>query len=158
MKMHKRAISRLLLLYILGGCIVIGISVTLLVKKEVQTSQYQARYLSEISQQLSSELKPGHSSAIRYPDHGPYDQRLGYTLLPGEIARLEKSGYSVTTQASISPMMSRLVDDYGLFQIYQEKTQAGLRIVDRANRTIFSAVFPAHGYADFNAIPPLVLN
>jgi len=158
MRIHKRALSRLLLLYVLGGCVVIGIAVTTLVKKEVQTSKYQARYLSTISKQLSSELKPGHSSAIRYPDHGPYDQRLGYTLLSDEIARLEKSGYSVTTQASISPMMSRLVDDYGLFPIYQEKTRAGLRIVDQANRTIFSAVYPTHGYPDFNAIPPLVLN
>lgn len=148
----------MLLLYVLGGCVVIGIAVTTLVKKEVQTSKYQARYLSTISKQLSSELKPGHSSAIRYPDHGPYDQRLGYTLLSDEIARLEKSGYSVTTQASISPMMSRLVDDYGLFPIYQEKTRAGLRIVDQANRTIFSAVYPTYGYPDFNAIPPLVLN
>jgi len=156
--MHKRALSRLLLLYVLGGCVVIGIAVTTLVKKEVQTSKYQARYLSAISKQLSSELKPGHSSAIRYPDHGPYDQRLGYTLLSDEIARLEKSGYNVTTQASISPMMSRLVDDYGLFPIYQEKTRTGLRIVDQANQTIFSAVYPTHGYSDFNAIPPLVLN
>ncbi|WP_036244700.1 transglycosylase domain-containing protein [Methylobacter tundripaludum] len=158
MRIHKRALSRLLLLYVLGGCVVIGIAVTTLVKKEVQTSKYQARYLSTISKQLSSELKPGHSSAIRYPDHGPYDQRLGYTLLSDEIARLEKSGYSVTTQASISPMMSRLVDDYGLFPIYQEKTRAGLRIVDQVNRTIFSAVYPTHGYPNFNAIPPLVLN
>lgn len=156
--MHKRALSRLLLLYILVGCAVIGIVVTSLVKKEVQTSKYQARYLSEISKQLSSELKPGHSSAIRYPDHGPYDQRLGYTLLSDEIARLEKAGYSVTTQASISPMMTRLVDDYGLFPIYQEKTRAGLRIVDQADQTIFSAVYPSHGYPDFNTIPPLILN
>ncbi|MGR9012092.1 MAG: transglycosylase domain-containing protein [Gammaproteobacteria bacterium] len=158
MKMHKRVISRLLLLYILGGCVLIVMMIASLVKKEVQTSTYQARYLSEISKQLSSELKPGRSSAIRYPDHGPYDQRLGYTLLSAEIARLEKSGYSVTTQASISPLMSRLVDDYGLFPIYQEKTQTGLRIVDQSDQTIFSAVYPAHGYADFNAIPPLVLN
>lgn len=158
MKMHKRAISRLLLIYILAGCAVIGIAISMLIKKEVQTSKYQARYLSEISKQLSSELKPGHSSAIRYPDHGPYDQRLGYTLLSDEIARLEKSGYGVTTQASISPMMTRLIDDYGLFPIYQEKTQAGLRIVDQANQTIFSAVYPSHGYSDFNAIPPLILN
>ncbi len=156
--MHKRALSRLLLLYILVGCVVIGLSVSSLVKKEVQTSKYQARYLSEISKQLSSELKPGHSSAIRYPDHGPYDQRLGYTLLSDEITRLEKSGYSVTTQAAISPMMTRLVDDYGLFPIYQEKTRAGLRIVDRSNQTIFSAIYPGYGYPDFNAIPPLVLN
>ena len=156
--MHKRALSRLLLLYIVGGCAVVGVVVATLVKKEVQTSKYQARYLSAISKQLSSELKPGHSSAIRYPDHGPYDQRLGYTLLSDEIGRLEKSGYSVTTQAAISPMMSRLVDDYGLFPIYQEKTQAGLRIIDQSNQAIFSAVYPIHGYPDFNAIPPLVLN
>jgi len=156
--MHKRAVSRLLLLYTLAGCAVIGATVTTLVKKEVQTSKYQARYLSEISKQLSSELKPGRSSTIRYPDHGPYDQRLGYTLLSDEIARLEKSGYGITTQASISPMMSRLVDEYGLFPIYQEKTRAGLRIVDQADQPIFSAVYPSHGYANFNAIPPLVLN
>jgi membrane peptidoglycan carboxypeptidase len=156
--MRKRALSRLLRLYILVGCIVVGIAVSSLVKKEVQTSKYQARYLSEISKQLSTELKPGHSSAIRYPDHGPYDQRLGYTLLSGEIARLEKSGYGVTMQASISPMMTRLVDNYGLFPIYQEKTRAGLRIVDQGNQTIFSAVYPSHGYLNFNAIPPLVLN
>jgi membrane peptidoglycan carboxypeptidase len=156
--MHKQALSRLLLLYVLGGCVVIGIAVTTLVKREVQTSQYQARYLSAISKQLSSELKPGPSSAIRYPDHGPYDQRLGYTLLSDEIVRLEKAGYSVTKQAAISPMMTRLVDDYGLFPIYQEKTRTGLRIVDQADQTIFSAVYPTYGYSDFNAIPPLVLN
>ncbi len=158
MKMHKQALSRLLLLYILGGCAVIVLVITSLVKKEVQTSRYQAYYLSEISKQLSSVLKAGHSSAIRYPDHGPYDQRLGYTLLADQITRLETSGYSITRQAAISPMMRRLVDDYGLFPIYQEKTQAGLRIVDQANRTLFSAVYPVHGYPDFNAIPPLVLN
>ncbi len=156
--MLKRAFSRLLLLYILAGSVAIGLSVSLLVKKEVQTSKYQARYLSEISKQLSSELKPGHSSAVRYPDHGPYDQRLGYTLMSDEIARLEKSGYSVTTQAAISPMMTRLVDDYGLFPIYQEKTRAGLRIVDQGGQTIFSAIYPSYGYPNFNAIPPLVLN
>ena len=158
MKMRKRVLSRLLLLYILAGCAVIGATITTLLKKEVQTSKYQAHYLSEISKQLSSELKQGHSSAVRYPDHGPYDQRLGYTLLSDEITRLEKSGYSITAQASISPMMTRLVDDYGLFPIYQEKTRAGLRIIDQADQTIFSATYPSHGYTDFNAIPPLVLN
>ena len=156
--MRNRVFSRLLLLYILGGSAVIIMTGSMLVKKEVQTSKYQARYLSAISKQLSSELKPGHSSAIRYPDHGPYDQRLGYTFLSDQIARLDKAGYGITTQASISPMMRRLVDDYGLFPIYQEKTQAGLRIVDQADHTLFSAVYPVHGYPSFNAIPPLVLN
>jgi len=137
--MHKRALSRLLRLYILVGCIVIGISVTSLVKKEVQTSKYQAHYLSEISKQLSSELKPGHSSAIRYPDHGPYDQRLGYTLLSNEIVRLEKSGYGVTTQASISPMMTRLVDDYGLFPSIKRKPAPGCALSIKPTR-LYSAL------------------
>ncbi|MDP2097741.1 MAG: transglycosylase domain-containing protein [Methylobacter sp.] len=158
MKMYKRVLSRLLLLYILAGCIVVIITLTTLVKKEVRTSKYQAQYLSEISKQLSMELKPGRSSAIRYPDHGPYDQRLGYTLLADEIERLEQQGFGVTSQATISPMMARLVDEYGLFPIYHEKTQAGLRIVDHSGQTLFNATYPIHGYADFNAIPPLVLN
>ncbi len=158
MIMHRQALSRFLLLYILAGCALVLLVVVTLVKKEVQTSKYQARYLSEISKQLNTVLKSGHSSTIRYPDHGPYDQRLGYTLLSDQISRLEKSGFSITTQATISPMMSRLVDDYGLFPIYQEKTQTGLRIVDKINHTLFSAVYPVHGYTDFNAIPPLVLN
>ncbi len=38
--MHKRVISRLLLLYILGGCVLIVIIIASLVKKEVQTSTY----------------------------------------------------------------------------------------------------------------------
>ena len=53
MKMYKRVLSRLLLLYILAGCVAIVIALTSLVKKEVRTSKYQAQYLSEISKQLS---------------------------------------------------------------------------------------------------------
>lgn len=156
--MRKQVFSRLLLIYVLLGSAAIGAMLTLLVKREVQTSLYQARYLSEVSRQLGSELKPGPSSAIRYPDHGPYDQRLGYTLLSEQIDRLVKSGYDVTQQAALSPMMTRLVDELGLFPIYQEKTQAGLRIVDQGNQTLFKAVYPGHSYPTFITVPPLVLN
>ncbi|MEQ1622684.1 MAG: transglycosylase domain-containing protein, partial [Methylococcales bacterium] len=129
-----------------------------IVDDEVNTSKYQARYLSEVSKQLSFKLQPGPSSSIRYPDHGPYDQRLGYTLLSDEIGRLQKSGFKITAQASISPTMARLVDDYGLFTVYQEKDQAGLRIYDRADQLVFNARYPTYGYPNFQAIPPLVLN
>jgi membrane peptidoglycan carboxypeptidase len=124
----------------------------------VQTSKYQARYLSAINKQLGFNLKSGASSSIRFPDHGPYDQRLGYTLLPDEIARLQKSGFSITAQADFSPMMTRLVDDYGLFPPYKEKVQAGLRVIDHSNRPMFSAAYPISGYPNFEAIPPLILN
>jgi len=158
MPKSNQLFSRLLLLYILLGWLLIGLVIYKLVIDEVETSKYQARFLSDISKQLSFKLQTGPSSSIRYPEHGPYDQRLGYTLLADEIERLQKSGFKITAQASISPMMARLVDDYGLFSIYHEKNQAGLKIVDRSEQVIFNASYPAHGYASFQAIPPLVLN
>ena len=67
------------------------------------------------------------------------------------------SGFSITSQAAFSPMMNELAD-YGLFNIYHEKTQAGLRITDKADQVVFNAVYPAYGYPNFKAIPPLILD
>lgn len=157
MQRNRRIIQRILAVYIVTVLIVIGVVISKLVREEVQTSKYQARYLSQISKQLSFKLDSGSSSSIRYPEYGPYDQRLGYTLLPEEIERLEKAGFSITAQASFSPMMRELFD-YGLFTIYHEKNQAGLRILDQADQTVFSAVYPTYGYPNFESIPPLILN
>jgi len=154
----QKKIRRLLILSILIGLVGIGIAFARLVMEEVRTSKYQALYLSAINKQLGFNLKSGASSSIRFPDHGPYDQRLGYTLLPDEIARLQRSGFKITAQADFSPMMTRLVDDYGLFPPYKEKVQAGLRVVDHSNQPMFSAAYPTYGYPNFEAIPPLVLN
>jgi membrane peptidoglycan carboxypeptidase len=157
MQKRSRVIHRLLAVYIVAVLLVIGFVIAKLVRDEVQTSKYQARYLSAISEQLSFKLAPGPSTSIRYPEYGPYDQRLGYTILPDVIRRLEKSGFSITSQAAFSPMMAELAD-YGLFNIYHEKTQAGLRITDKADQVVFNAVYPTYGYPNFQAIPPLVLN
>ena len=54
-------------------------------------------------------------------------------------------------------MMAELAD-YGLFTAYHEKSQAGLRITDKNDQVVFNALFPAYGYPDFKAIPPLILN
>ena len=157
MQKHNPVIHRVLELYILIGLLIIGIVIVKLVQEEVKTSKYQARYLSEISKQLSFKLTPGPSASIRYPEYGPYDERLGYTLLPGIIERLENSGFSIVNQASPSPMMTELTN-YGLFTIYHEKTQAGLRITDKADQLVFKAVYPTYGYPNFQAIPPLILD
>lgn len=152
----NRAVVGVLLLGLVTGVIVSAIVLTVFVKEEVHTSTYQSKYLSEISKQLSFKLEPGASTSIRYPEYGPYDHRLGYTLLPDAINRLNKAGFNITAQASSSPMMTQLVDN-GLFNIYREKTQAGLRIVDQSDRIIFSNLYPYRGYPSFEAVPPLVL-
>ncbi len=157
MQKQNRVISRFLAIYIVAVLLVIGFVIVKLVRDEVKTSRYQARYLSAISEQLSFKLVSGPSTSVRYPEYGPYDQRLGYTILPEVIKRLEKSGFSITSQAAFSPMMAELAD-YGLFNIYHEKTQAGLRITDKADQVVFNAVYPAYGYPNFKAIPPLILD
>ncbi|GAB6141014.1 transglycosylase domain-containing protein [Methylosoma difficile] len=152
----KHSLQRMLTIYIVVvGLLVSGIFVYV-VHQEVETSKYQARYLSQISKQLSYKLTSGSSSSVRYPEFGPYDERLGYTLLPDAIKRLEDSGYAITSQATFSPKMTEMVD-YGLFAIYHEKNQAGLRIVDQADKLVFKALYPEHGYPSFDTIPPVVL-
>jgi membrane peptidoglycan carboxypeptidase len=156
--MHNNRLSiyRIFVLSCIALFVLFGVIAVRLINEEIQTSKYQSQYISAISKQLSYKLDPGPSSSIRYPEYGPYDQRLGYTLLPDTISRLEKSGFKITAQASSSPMMTQLVDD-GLFMIYHEKSQVGLRILDQTDQEIFSNVYPTYGYLNFDAIPPLVL-
>ncbi len=158
MKKKSRIVSRLLLTYtVIGSIAVTGIAFKL-VKDEVQLSRYQARYLSEISKQISFKLENKASNSIRYPNHGPYDRRLGYTLLSDQIDRLEKEGFGISAQATASPMMTQLMDEYGLFPLYHEKNQAGLRLVDNSDKPLFAAAYPTYGYPNFDVIPPVILN
>ncbi|WP_052700320.1 transglycosylase domain-containing protein [Methylocucumis oryzae] len=158
MRRFKRILYRLLTVYIGLGLITVAVIVGRLIHQEVKTSKYQAQYLTQISKQLSYKLVPGQSQSVRYPQAGPYDQRLGYTALPEAIKRLQNLGYEITAQAAFPPIMTELIDEYGLFTVYHEKSQAGLRIIDNNNHTIFSATYPEHGYAQFQDIPPVVLN
>jgi membrane peptidoglycan carboxypeptidase len=154
--MDKRTLQRFLAGYIIFGVMLVTFVIVKIIRQEITTSKYQARYLSEIAEQLRFKLNPGASKSIRYPSYGPYDQRMGYTLVPDAIGRLEKTGFGIAAQASSSPMMGKLAN-YGLFPIYQEKTRTGLSIVDQADKAIFSTIYPSRGYPNFEAIPPLVL-
>ncbi len=154
--MTKLTLNRFLTGYIILGVILIIAVIARIVHQEITTSKFQARYLSDIAKQLSFKLDNGPSKSIRYPSDGPYDQRMGYTLIPESINRLEKAGYTVSAQASSSTMMGKLAG-YGLFPIYQEKSRSGLKIIDQSDQVIFSTLYPIHGYSSFESIPPLVL-
>lgn len=157
MRKYRRIIRRSFVIGILAGAIWISYASAILIKDEIQTSHYQANYLSKIAEQLNFKLEQGPSSSIRFPANGPYDQRLGYTLLPDIISRLENNGFKITAQAVPSSKMIQL-SDYGFSPIYQEKTQTGLRIIDYEDRELFSTHYPTYGYANFESIPPLILN
>ncbi|WP_341318859.1 transglycosylase domain-containing protein [Paraburkholderia sp. IMGN_8] len=126
---------------------------------EIETSRLQARYLSELTSDVAFSVADGPSHSIRFPlaDHGPYDSRLGYALLPSFQQRLLERGFEIRSQARDSERMLWLADN-GLFLPYAEKDQAGLQLFDGTGTPLFGAQFPGRVYDDFDAIPPLVVD
>ncbi|OGA44821.1 MAG: glycosyl transferase family 51 [Betaproteobacteria bacterium RIFCSPLOWO2_12_FULL_62_13] len=128
-----------------------------LVVTELQSSTFQARYFAGVAAKLKFWLEPGPSPSIRFPQSGPYDQRLGYSELPALLDRLRAKGYRIEAQARHSFDLVELIES-GYFPPYPEKSQAGLRVLDCRGEPLFSSSHPVHVYARFNAIPPLVVN
>jgi membrane peptidoglycan carboxypeptidase len=134
-----------------------ALAVTFLIVKEVESSRLQARHFSEMARTLTYRVEQGPSAAIRFPGNGPFDERLGYSLLPGFVERLAAKDFVVDAQARLSPTLLDLTGR-GYFAPYREKTQAGLQILDCNGETLFLARHPERVYPRFDAIPPLVLN
>ena len=125
------------------------------IAEEIETSELQARYLARYATELNYRLVEGASDALRYPSHGPFDERLGYTRLPGLAAHLGERGFTLTGQARFSDALMRYTGR-GYFAPYHEKTRAGLDITDCRGDTLYRFRYPYRGYPDFAAIPPRV--
>jgi membrane peptidoglycan carboxypeptidase len=116
---------------------------------EARTSRLQAYIGTRLAAKATFRLAPGPTDSVHYPTSGPYDIRRGYTLIPAFTDSLEREGFVVVEQARSSPTMLDL-QERGLFPVYDEKTQAGLAIDDRAT-------YPERLYPDFESIPtPIV--
>jgi hypothetical protein len=96
-----------------------------LVRYESRHSFYQSMFLSRYAADLTFTVGDGPSDSIIFPQAGPFDERLGYTLLPDFAARLDRQGFELTRQARFSPELVEHVERE-LFPPYREKTQAGL--------------------------------
>ncbi|MBU3949612.1 MAG: transglycosylase domain-containing protein [Proteobacteria bacterium] len=122
---------------------------------EVKTSRIQSIVFSHIAKKFSYELKNGESKDIRFPKSGPYDIRLGYSRIPEWTSKMNGEGYTISKQARWSPGLLKCVD-MGLFTIYREKTQSGIRILDRYDKQILLQKYPQYIYPDFESIPPVL--
>ncbi|HEX9895996.1 MAG TPA: transglycosylase domain-containing protein, partial [Gemmatimonadales bacterium] len=116
-----------------------------------------AQLLSSYTGGMTFELVEGLSPNPALSAAGPYDERLGYRQLPETIERLEAHGFRVAKQANVSARFER-VRRLGLFPLYTEKTQAGLRIVGHDGRVISPSLFPERVYPSFEMIPPLIVS
>lgn len=123
-----------------------------LVVNEFHSSSIQARYFSSIAGRLDFKLENGISSSIRFPKFGPYDERLGYSNIPEFTRLLNAHGFVITAQAHMSPTMLHME----LPPIYPEKDQAGLDLLDRKQRLLYSIRSPQRVYGNFDAIPELL--
>jgi membrane peptidoglycan carboxypeptidase len=138
-----------------GVCV--SILVGVMVTWELQRSAVQAHYFARLARQLTFYLGTGPSPSIRFPTTGPYNERLGYARLPAFLDRLLVNGYTLTAQARLSPRLRQLID-WGVFSIYDEKTQTGLRILDRHGQVVFAGRYPARIYRTFAEIPSLIVH
>lgn len=123
---------------------------------ELNTSFLQSRLFNGAAHKHRSYSETQPIAAPPPPAaHGPYDVRLGYTQSEAFRAHLEKRDYERVGAAE--PQDARIAG-IPLFPIYNEKAQAGLKITDANKDTLYAATFPRDAYADFDSIPPLVVN
>ena len=156
---RRRRLSPLRLIAILRWAMLLGIVAAAVwaVLLEMRTSHLEARVFTRLDRGMGFALAPGASESIRFPQAGPYDERLGYAELPGFIASLTAHRFAVVSQAMWSPGMRRFVGAGG-FPIYSEKARAGLEVFDRNDDRVYAARFPQSAYRDFAEIPPLLVN
>ena len=123
---------------------------------ELRDSWIESGVFHEADRHLSYRLAEGKSASIHYPKSGPYDWTLGYARIPAFLPRLEANGYRVEEQASSSELLASL-SGLGLYPVYRQKDQAGLRIVDRNGKDLYSFDRPERVYPTYSSIPPLVI-
>ena len=140
---------------LIGLTLLVIVTGSLLVAREIETSAWQASYLSDQAIRLNYRLLDGASDSIRFPGHGPFDQRMGYTRLPQTIERLGTRGFVLEKQVRFSENLMNYTGR-GYFPPYLEKTQAGLELVDCRGENLYRFRYPYRGYASFAAVPPAV--
>lgn len=124
---------------------------------EARTSWLQARLLPDYARSLSFGLEEGPSGNIRFPAHGPFDQRLGYVQMPAMLDRLQAHGYYIDRQVRFSPPLATFVDA-GFYPPYPEKNQAGLSVRDLDHQLMFDFRYPRRVFKRFDDIPLLMID
>ena len=127
-----------------------------LVIDEMRTSNNQAKYMYSYAQKAKFFPESKVNAFLRYPEFGPYNERLGYTLLPFYIRALEAGGYEVVSQMHTSVAYDRLLK-IGLHPLYHPKTVAGLNFFDKNDNLIYSAIYPRRVFSNFQEIPLLLV-
>ncbi len=123
---------------------------------ESQTSNLQAEYISRYAAKLQYHVENGESTSIVFPKKGPYDLRLGYVQLPAILSKLKQKGMVITRQTRFSSDLVKYAT-HGLYIPFDEKSQAGLHMLDSTRQSMYRMINPQRVYLGFNDIPPAVV-
>lgn len=123
---------------------------------ELRSSTLQSHLLPRYAAKLTYEIGVGPSPRIEFPRTGPYDQRLGYSLLRDFEQRLDLQGLRIVEQARMAEPMAQLVRN-GITPPYEEPAAAGLIVRAAQGESMFDARHPQFFFVRFEDIPPLVI-
>jgi membrane peptidoglycan carboxypeptidase len=123
---------------------------------ESQTSELQAKFLSRFATGLRFHVADGESDSIVFPKTGPYDIRLGYVQLPVILDKLKERNMVIDRQVRFSDDLRRYAG-HGFYIPFNEKSQAGLHIVDCKQLSMYRMINPKRVFKDFNSIPSSVV-
>lgn len=124
--------------------------------QELESSRWQAHWLSRYAADLDYAVMPGPSPRIQFPEDGPFDRRLGYVDLPRFIEQLSQRNFRVEEQARFSRALLEYTNR-GFFPPYPEESTAGLTINDCRGAPLYTNSYPRQYYERFEDIPPLVV-
>ncbi|MDO9435260.1 transglycosylase domain-containing protein [Hydrogenophaga sp.] len=128
----------------------------LALRRELHTSHEQAVRIHRYAADLHYHVEAGTAETIHFPQHGPFDERLGYTELPGFLTRLQERGFEITAQARQNDALREHIER-GWFAPHAEKTQAGLTVFDCNRETLHSFRYPFRRFDDFESVPPVLV-
>ena len=123
---------------------------------EANTSVFESKVFSRLGSRLTFKVASGENSGIQFPSGGPQDKRLGYSQLPGYLKSLKARNYLVTRQAAWSPELEKFTAENG-YAMYREKENAGLVLRDHTGASFYRTSYPERVFAEFRAVPPLVV-
>ncbi len=141
----------------LGVILLVILALGGLAAAEFRTFYFEARILARFARNLSFSVQPGPNPTIRFPQHGPYDNRLGYVQLPDFMESLTAHGYQIAAQARPSSTLNQIMH-WGIYPPFREKSQAGLKILSYDGGILFDAQYPGRVYGRFESIPPLIID
>lgn len=136
--------------------LVASIPLAFIVRKELKTSELQAKYFHELSSKVKTGIAKGTHPPLKSPT-GPYDLRLGYTNLSLYQARLLELGYEQSSHTYISDDY-RTFEEYDLTFPYRAKTQTGLTIIGHNDISLYSFREPRWHFPDFESISSVIVN